>query len=470
VSLISALHGMKLRLYFSLFVLLACSFAKSVSAQSSTKIEYLSFEQAQPTLQAMSGKLPQSLSQSGNVTAKDWARWVQTEDADIRARLDRGEEDTLTNLLRFGVTYTKEYRIDDAYLLRYGQSSLVNSFAENRASDLIRAMSAPNSSEGLAHMRSFLEQKGYSFQTPEDRKKIKTYLLSNLARMRDEIVKYTSQVQQGDRFQLFQDRGISLDTNLWPDFLIHVHLAEMSRKGLLRRGSVHRIAIVGPGLDFANKENGSDFYPLQTIQPFAVLDSLRQLGLADPGSVEIYTLDISPDVNFHIGRARNLALAGRAYIVQLPWYTDARQTPEYREAFIQYWRKLGASIGDAVPPIAVPAGAAATTQTRAVKIRPEFVLHLTPLDTNIVFQHLALEPQDGFDLIVGTNVFIYFGAFEQALARKNMASMLRPGGYVLSNDELPGTPADGLSDSLTTSQIVARNPDRTEYMFTYERK
>jgi len=27
-----------------------------------------------------------------------------------------------------------------------------------------------------------------------------------------------------------------------------------------------------------------------------------------------------------------------------------------------------------------------------------------------------------------------------------------------------------LLDSLKTSQIVARNPDRTEYMFTYERK
>jgi hypothetical protein len=77
------------------------------------------------------------------------------------ARLDRGEEDTLTNLLRFGLTYTKEYRIDDEYLLRYGQSSLVNSFAENRANDLIRALSAPTASEGFAHMRSFLERKGY---------------------------------------------------------------------------------------------------------------------------------------------------------------------------------------------------------------------------------------------------------------------------------------------------------------------
>lgn len=453
---------------FAFFYVVLCSAA--AAAQSPAKTEFLSFEQVQPVLQVMKDKLPKGLSSSGAVTANDWTRWANHEDAEIRARLDRGEEDTLTNLLRFGVTYTKEYRIDDEYLLRYGQSSLVNSFADNRANDLIRAMSAPNPSEGLARMRAFLEKKGYSFKTPEDRKKIKAYLLANLGRMRDEVVHYTQQVQQGNQFQLFQDRGISLDTNLWPDFLIHIHLAEMRKNGLLRAGSVRRVAIVGPGLDFANKENGSDFYPLQTIQPFAVLDSLRQLGLADSAGIEIYTLDISPDVNFHVARARKTAATGKAYVVQLPWDTAARQTPEYRQAFIDYWQKLGASIGETVPAIAVPAGAAATTQTRAVKIRPEFAQRMTPLDTNIVFQHLALPPEEGFDLIIGTNIFIYFGAFEQALARKNMSLMLKPGGFVLSNDALPGTPADGLSDSLKTSQLVARNPDRIEYMFTYERR
>jgi hypothetical protein len=39
---------------------------------------------------------------------------------------------------------------------------------------------------------------------------------------------------------------------------------------------------VGPGLDFADKQEGYDFYPLQTIQPFAVIDSLRVRKLAPP--------------------------------------------------------------------------------------------------------------------------------------------------------------------------------------------
>ena len=48
-----------------------------------------------------------------------------------------------------------------------------------------------------------------------------------------------------------------------------------------------------------------------------------------------------------------------------------------------------------------------------------------------------------------------------------MALMLNPGGFVLSNDKLPGTAADGLADSLETMQLIARNPDRTDSIFTY---
>ena len=336
---------------------------------------------------------------------------MHREDAEVRARLDRGEEDTLVNLLRFGVTFTKEYRIDDRYLSKYGQSTLVNAFAENRANDLVRALGSGSPNEGVAHMRAFLEKKGYSFATPADRARVKSYLLANLARMRDEIRRYISQTQAGDRFQLFEDRGISLDTNLWPDFLIDQHLASMLRKGLLGPGSVHRVAVVGPGLDFANKEMGNDFYPRQTIQPFAVLDSLVRLGLSNPASVELYTLDISSEVNFHIARARKNAAAGRAYVVQLPWNTAARMTDEYRQSFTEYWEKLGSSIGESVPPIAVPAAAAAETETRAVKIRPAVVLRITPLDTNIVIERPARAAQSGFDLIIGTNIFVYFGEF-----------------------------------------------------------
>ena len=88
-------------------------------------------------------------------------------------------------------------------------------------------------------------------------------------------------------------------------------------KGLLQPGSVRRVAIVGPGPDFVNKNFGSDFYPPQTTQPFALIDSLARLGLSDPASVEVYTFDISPRVNRHIERARKTAAAGKPYTIQL---------------------------------------------------------------------------------------------------------------------------------------------------------
>jgi hypothetical protein len=122
------------------------------------------------------------------------------------------------------------------------------------------------------------------------------------------------------------------------------------------------------------------------------------------------------------------------------------------------------SIG--IPPVAVPS-AAAETQTRAIRIRPEIVRRITPVDVNIVFQRLA--PDQAFDLIIGTNIFIYYGEFEQSLARANVSAMLKPGGFLLTNDKLPDVVASGLQAGEPTVLVVARDPDVTEYLFSYQK-
>ncbi len=443
-------------------------FSLELFGQSATPKEFISFQAAQPTLQAMSDALPLELKAAGPIDAGRWSKWVQGQDLAIRQRLDRGTEDTLTNLLRFGVTFTKEYRIDDEYLVRYGQSSLVDSFAENRARDLIKALNAPHPSERMTEMRAFLEKRSFSLATPRQRAAVKKYLLDNLARMRDDFLKYRAQTKDEHRFQLFQDRGISLDTNLWPDYQLDVHFRSMLEKKLISPGSVRRVAIVGPGLDFANKEAGSDFYPPQTTQPFAVLDSLVRLGIADPAKIEIYTLDISQDVNLHIEHARKNAELGRPYVVQLAWNTARPMSEEYRKRFIDYWQQLGNEIGSPVGPIPVPSGVDAL-RTRAVKIPAKIVRQITPLDMNIVYQRLALPPEQAFDLVIGTNIFIYYGAFEQSLARANVATMLKPGGYLISNDKLPDTVSSGLDDVLDTQVVSSVEPLVKDVVFCYRR-
>jgi len=251
------------------------------------------------------------------ISPTDWLAWLQKSDAEIRQRLDAGEEDSLTNLLRFGVTFTKEYRIDDDYLVRYGQSTLVNAFAENRANDLIRALTRPDGNQGFAEMRAFVERRGFSFNTPTECQKLKAYLLANLSRMRKELLQARDQAKS-TREQMWQHRGLSLDSNLWPDYDIDQNLRELMDKGMLKAGGVRRVAIVGPGLDFVNKQEGVDFYPPQTVQPFAVLDTLFRLGLASPENVQLVTMDISSRVNLHIALARQNAASGKSYTIQLP--------------------------------------------------------------------------------------------------------------------------------------------------------
>jgi hypothetical protein len=455
----------KLIVFLGVTLMVVC-FAQACLGQSSVRTEFVSLESARPVLEGMRDVLPPDLEAAGPLDATKWSAWVQLKDREVRNRLIRGEEDTLVNLLRFGVTFTKEYRIDDEYLVRYGQSSLVNSFAENRANDLIHAWMAPNPSESLTEMRTFIERHGHSLRTARERLETKGYLLENLARLRDEFLKYKSQPKDERRFQMFQDRGISLDTNLWPDYMLDTAFRSLLEKGMLKPGGVRRIAIVGPGLDIVNKEAGNDFYPPQTIQPFAVLDSVLRLGIANASTVELDTLDISESVNVHIARIRRAASQGRSYILQLPWNTKRPMSEEYRAHFVEYWQKLGDEIGQPVAPIRVPK-AAASTRIRAIKVRPDIVTRVIPFDVNVVYQRLSWPADRAYDLVIGTNIFLYYGAFEQSLARANVTAMLRTGGFLVTNDKLPDQVPFGLKDVMEVPVISSEQPLVQDFAFCY---
>jgi hypothetical protein len=453
------------RKFFSKAVLcLVVSAAPVALAQSDFQTRFTSFQEAQPALQGIPAAGTSEAAAARTVTAATWPDWVQKHDREIRLRLVRGEEDTLTNFLRFGLNFSKQPAISNRQLVDYDKDAKVRETAAKRIDDLMAAMARPGENERIAHMRSFVETEGFSLQSPEAVSKLKAYLLANLLRMRDEFVQYLNQPQGANPFEIFKDRGISLDTNLWPDFLIDVHLRHMMEAGLLKPGSVKRVAIVGPGLDFTNKEDGSDYYPPQTNQPFAVLDSLFRLGLADPKTVELYTLDISPEVTEHVRHARQQAMVGVPYVLQLPWKAAAPLSPEYRGHFIQYWQALGSSLGETVEPIVVPGAIAAATQIKAVKIRPEIVRRIQAVNLDVVCQRLEIPADQKFDLVIGTNVFLYYGAFDQMLLRSNIALMLKPGGFLLSNDKLPDTAPQLLENSLVTSQVVGQAP---EFMFSY---
>jgi len=450
-----------------LHLLLLCLITQcAVTAQTP---QFVPFSAAKPVLDTYLSSLPPELKPSGQPTAAAWDQWVRSQDKDIRVRIEEGEENTLTNLLRLGITYTKEARITYDYLAKYGHSSFVDSIADKRANDLIHALSAPHPREGMLEMKALLEKKGYGLKTAEDQKKVKAYLLGNLARLRDDVERDKQQAKS-NKYQAFKDRGISTDSNLYPDYTIDLHLRHMMEQGLLNPGSVHRIAIVGPGLDFVNKKSGSDFYPPQTTQPFAVIDSLARLGLADPEKIEVYTFDISSRVNQHLERARREAAAGKPYTVQLLASPSDGWSKSYLSGFLEFWQQLGKQVGKSTTPIPVPEEAS-DIWNRAISVRPSLVRRVTPVDMNVVFQSVPLPPDKRFDLVIGTNIFVYYDSLDQSLARANLGTMIKPGGYLLTNEALPNKAPSNLTDSLKTSvPITTTDPPLTDYMFSYVRE
>jgi hypothetical protein len=230
----------------------------------------------------------------------------------------------------------------------------------------------------------------------------------------------------------------------------------MSARGLLKPGGVKRVGIIGPGLDFTDKQEGFDFYPTQTVQPFAVMDSLLRLAVVKANELELDTLDLSPRILEHVERAKRAAEKGRGYTIQLP-RDPAR---DWTADLVAYWEHFGDQIGDSAVPVAVPAGLKEVT-LRAVCVRPEFVRRIETFDVDVVLQRAEIKPEDAkFDLLIATNLLVYYDTFEQSLAMTNVAAMLKPGGYLLTNDLLLELPVSQMkSGGYVTVQYSRREAD-----------
>jgi hypothetical protein len=416
---------------------------------------------AQPILEALGNDLPAELkNQSPAGREAAWPGWLTRHEQDMRARLLRGEEDTLVNFLTFGTSFTAQRRLTASEFARLPFDPVPSQLSPNtspeaarllkRVDDLLCGLANPGKNERLLFLAQFVEEQGYHPRAAggvrpalAERNRLKAYVLANAARVVREQESFQREFEQArqlkdrtedfaERSRLYRSRGLSYDTSLLPNMAIEESLKAMQARGLLAPGSVRRAAVIGPGLDFTDKVGGYDFYPQQTIQCFALVDTLFRLGLARTGQLELTTFDVSPRVNDHLRRARRRAQLGQAYILQLPRHS---QIP-WKPAASHYWQQFGDQIGTPVDPIRAPA-LAGSLETRAVRIPPAIVSMITPVDLDIVVQHLDVPPQEGFDLIIATNVFVYYGLFEQFLALANTQSMLRPGGFLLSNNSLP---------------------------------
>jgi SAM-dependent methyltransferase len=439
----------------------------------------MAYEDAASVLAVMRDHLPGALAgmRPGEIEA-EWPRWVKQRDAEIRGRIARGDEDTLVNLWLYGTTFTNRPPArQHEFALLAGRASMAD-VLEGRLDDLIAGIVAPGSNERLRFSRDVVERRGIDPTAASGRAELRRFLVEARERVLGEFAstdrvlaaaRESAREQNDPSFEIaayaaiFQDRGLASDTSILPLFGIEQVLAIARSLQVLEEGSVRRVAIVGPGLDFINKADGYDFYPPQTMQPFAIVDSLTRLGLARAGHVQVTTLDVNPRVNEHIEAASRRAQGGQGYLVQLP----LPRTEPWDPALVTYWERLGDRVGKDAEAAKAPAAVADLT-VRAVLVRPEVVRSIRARDLNIVVQRLEpLAFDERFDLVVATNVLVYYEPFEQSLALANAAAMLRPGGVLLANSGV--VPAPPLEQSSGYVR-VAYSDRQYDHFFWYRRE
>ena len=107
---------------------------------------------------------------------------------------------------------------------------------------------------------------------------------------------------------------------------------------------------------------------------------------------------------------------------------------------------------------------------RAVRVKPEFVRSVKSFDVDIVLQRADLAEDAKFDLLIATNILVYYETFEQSLAMANVQAMLKPGGYLLSNNALLELPSSEMHSMGYQTVVYSLRADDGDHIVWYQRK
>jgi chemotaxis methyl-accepting protein methylase len=103
-------------------------------------------------------------------------------------------------------------------------------------------------------------------------------------------------------------------------------------------------------------------------------------------------------------------------------------------------------------------------QLRGIAVRPQVAARITPVDFNVVTGKWTGMP---FDLVIATNVLVYYDKLDQGLAFRAIESMLRPGGFFITNNVVVEPPSSSLRS--VGVMTVQHSPDQVDHLFWYRR-
>src|SRR6267378_3565032 len=73
-----------------------------------SQVRYLTYPEVEDTIHLFAGA---SLAGTEIVDATRWDTWIRDQDQQVRARIDRGVEDSISNFIAYGTSYTNLPRL-----------------------------------------------------------------------------------------------------------------------------------------------------------------------------------------------------------------------------------------------------------------------------------------------------------------------------------------------------------------------
>jgi len=387
----------------------------------------------------------QILAQEGTGAAQ-FPDLIRALDRQTAARLREGESDHLIFFVLQSTRFTRRVSIEPAlsardfvrslnpatraaYLTGHAATALaanVPPSVKERMRDFLSALQHPLPDVRLAWFRQYL---------PDSERTI-DHLCKEYARAMRFL--YRKEFVRDQGAASYQNRGHSSDTRIESSFAVATALHVI--EALDARLRITRVLIVGPGLDFAPRTGFIDSYPPQSYQPYAVADVLLASGMSTPGQLRIHCVDINPRV---LDFFREFPHRSERRLILLRGWNSS----EYDE----YFRTLGQRIGVESP----------LAGGKSLLVSQQSADSIAASKLNVITERS--DPQPRYDLIVATNVLLYFNRTELLLALDNIRSMLAPGGYLIHNELRPEV--EQLSTALNFGPLQARTLRFTPTLF-----
>src|SRR5215472_16559543 len=152
-------------------------------------VRYLRFDEVQETrrLNADSG-IPGSEIKG----SEQWDTWIRARDGEVRGRIDRGIEDSISNLILYGTSFTSLPRVESVERAASESGELTRA-ATARIQALALALPSPGKNERLRFVRDFLARQKIAKNSGEQ------YFTENLRRFIGEQAAYQKKLQDAEK-------------------------------------------------------------------------------------------------------------------------------------------------------------------------------------------------------------------------------------------------------------------------------